>query len=73
MELSVSRFNERRLDARLRERMNDDKLPLTLVAFEFDNFIGTALLFVSDMEDRPELTPWLAAVFVKEEIYEITI
>ncbi len=36
----------------LQERMNDDKLPLTLVAFESGNFLGTASLFVSDMEDR---------------------
>lgn len=53
--------------ARLKERMNDDTIPLALVAIKDGKFMGTASLFECDMEDRQHLFPWLAAVFVKSE------
>ena len=52
---------------KLMERMKDNSIPLALVASKNDQFIGTAYLFECDMEDRQNLFPWLAAVFVKSE------
>lgn len=47
------------------ERANKDKIPLALVAFAGDELIGTVCLKVNDMETKPELTPWLAGLYVK--------
>ncbi len=47
--------------------MNEGSIPLALVAFEKEQFIGTASLIKCDMDDRTELFPWLAAVLVKPE------
>ena len=51
---------------RLRGWSNRDRIPLTVVAFENNNVLGSASLIEHDMETRMELTPWLAGVFVGE-------
>lgn len=43
---------------------NDDRIPLTLVALDGDACVGTVSLFVADLGARPDLTPWLAALYV---------
>ena len=43
-----------------------DRIPLTVVALEGDEVLGSASLIQHDMETRMELTPWLAGVFVGE-------
>jgi N-acetylglutamate synthase-like GNAT family acetyltransferase len=43
-----------------------DRIPLTVVALEGDEVLGSASLIPHDMETRMELTPWLAGVFVGE-------
>ena len=48
------------------ERASRHKIPMALVAFEEHELIGTVCLKVNDMESRPELTPWLAGLYVKE-------
>lgn len=48
------------------ERANKDRIPLTLVAIEDDEPVGTVCLMVSDMDTRPELTPWLASLYVEK-------
>lgn len=50
--------------AKVRNHLNRDSLPLAVVAFDESGPLGTASLIVSDMEHRPELTPWLASVLV---------
>jgi N-acetylglutamate synthase-like GNAT family acetyltransferase len=50
--------------AKLREHLNRDELPLAIVAHANGVLLGTAALRAQDMETRPELTPWLASVFV---------
>ncbi len=45
-------------------RLRDDGIPLTFVALEQGEPIGTASLTADDMETRPELKPWLASVLV---------
>lgn len=52
---------------RLSERVGSTTIPITLVAFEADQSVGTASLVASDMESRPQLTPWLASVYVMPE------
>ena len=51
---------------RLRGFANGDQIPLTVVALEGDEVLGSASLIEHDMETRMELTPWLAGVFVGE-------
>jgi len=57
---------ERRIK-RLRQRLGGGRIPTTFVAVEGDILLGSASLIVSDMDIRPELTPWLASVFVAPE------
>ena len=42
------------------------RIPLTVVALEGDEVLGSASLIQHDMETRMELSPWLAGVFVGE-------
>src|SRR5689334_9850115 len=55
------------LDARrkrLAESLNRGQLPVVFVAHEQGQLLGTASLRESDMDTRPELTPWLGGVLV---------
>ena len=42
-----------------------DCIPLTVVALEENEVLGSASLIEHDMETRMELAPWLAGVFVR--------
>lgn len=53
--------------ARLTENMIAERLPLALVAHDGDNFLGTASVIASDLEDLPQFTPWVAAVWVEPD------
>jgi GNAT superfamily N-acetyltransferase len=46
--------------------MRDTPIPLALVAHDGGTFLGTASVIASDLDERPELTPWVAAVWVEE-------
>jgi GNAT superfamily N-acetyltransferase len=46
---------------------NGDRIPLTVVALEENEVLGSASLIEHDMETRMELMPWLAGVFVGEQ------
>ena len=48
----------------LRARVNKEKLPLTLVAFEAGQLIGTVSLKMFDMETRNDLSHWLTSLYV---------
>ena len=50
-----------------RERAQIDALPLALVAFAGGKLVGTVSLKVQDLKTRPEITPWLASLFVIPE------
>ena len=54
------------ITGRLAENMRDTPIPLALVAHDGGNFLGTASLIASDLDERPGLTPWVAAVWVEE-------
>ena len=53
--------------ARLEAQVGRDGIPLTVVALEEGKVLGSASLIAHDMDTRPELTPWLAGVFVGPE------
>jgi GNAT superfamily N-acetyltransferase len=53
--------------ARLRENMEATPIPFALVAHDGERFLGTSSVIASDLEERPQLTPWVAAVWVEEE------
>jgi GNAT superfamily N-acetyltransferase len=48
----------------LQESLTEDAESLCLVAHAGDRFVGTASVIASDLEERPDLTPWVAAVWV---------
>lgn len=52
---------------RLREGMTAAPLPRAFVAHEAGVFAGTASVIASDMEERPQYSPWVAAVWVEPQ------
>ena len=54
------------IETRLKENLQHTPIPLALVAHNGKSFLGTASLIASDLDKRPELTPWVAAVWVEE-------
>jgi len=50
-----------------RERMNTDRLPLTLVAHQAGKLVGMVSLKFHDMDTRPDLDPWLGGLLVLPE------
>src|SRR5438270_14017084 len=50
-----------------RERMNSDRLPLTLVAVHGGELVGMVSLKYHDMDTRPDLDPWLGGLLVLPE------
>lgn len=52
---------------RMRKACGKGAIPSVVVAIEDGRLLGGALLIDSDMKERPELTPWLAGVYVKAE------
>jgi GNAT superfamily N-acetyltransferase len=49
------------------ERLNDNKIPLALVAFEGRQVCGTVSLLEESISIRKNFTPWLAGLHVCEE------
>jgi len=53
-------------------RLRDERgcqalIPFALVAHDGERFLGTSSVIASDLEARPQLTPWVAAVWVEED------
>jgi GNAT superfamily N-acetyltransferase len=59
--------------ARLIESMADTSIPFALVAHDGPRFLGTASVIASDLEERPQLTPWVAAVWVEEDARKLGV
>ena len=53
--------------ARLESRTTRGGVPVTFVAVDGETLLGSASLVDDDLETRPELTPWLASVYVAPE------
>lgn len=52
---------------RLVEASGQSTIPTVLIAVDGPTLIGSAALVGQDMDDRPHLSPWLAAVYVRPE------
>jgi N-acetylglutamate synthase and related acetyltransferases len=50
--------------AQLTSQCNRGAVPLTLVAHVDGEAVGTASLIENDLDTHPDLTPWLASVYV---------
>jgi N-acetylglutamate synthase-like GNAT family acetyltransferase len=55
------------ISGRLRENMEATPIPFAVVAHDGEAFLGTASAIASDLAERPQLTPWVAAVWVEPE------
>jgi N-acetylglutamate synthase-like GNAT family acetyltransferase len=55
------------ISTRLRENMEATPIPFALVAHDGERFLGTSSVIASDLEERPQLSPWIAAVWVEED------
>jgi N-acetylglutamate synthase-like GNAT family acetyltransferase len=53
------------ISGRLRENLSESAIPFALVAHDGAAFLGTASVIASDLAERPQLTPWVAAVWVE--------
>src|ERR1035437_4747929 len=53
--------------ARLRATCGHREIPTVFVAFLKDQLLGSAMLIAHDMDNRMELSPWLAGVFVRPD------
>jgi N-acetylglutamate synthase-like GNAT family acetyltransferase len=49
------------------ENLNTNPIPFALVAHDGEAFLGTASVIASDLAERPQWTPWIAAVWVEPE------
>ena len=52
------------VERQLNQRLNTTGCPVTLLSFEGEDLGGTASLIESDLDSRPDLSPWLADVYV---------
>jgi N-acetylglutamate synthase-like GNAT family acetyltransferase len=64
-DLNPGRTLEHRIAA-MQSYLGDDLLPSTYIYKHQQQLAGSAALIVSDMDNHPELSPWLASVFIDE-------
>lgn len=53
------------ISSRLTGNMAETPIPFALVAHDGERFLGTSSVIAADLEERPQLTPWVAAVWVE--------
>ena len=56
------------ISTRLRENLVSPGLPIALVAHRGEDFLGTVSLIASDLDERPQYTPWVAAVWTEPAV-----
>lgn len=56
-----------RIERRLHEGLNRDRLPLVLVSFRDQQPVASASLKIQEMDIRPEYLHWLGSVYVRPE------
>lgn len=61
------------LRARLDESLGPDPVPATFVAHDRERFLGCAALIASDVDQRPQLTPWVAALWVEPDMRRLGV
>jgi N-acetylglutamate synthase-like GNAT family acetyltransferase len=52
------------ISGRLQENLSATSIPFALVTHDGEAFLGTASVISSDLAERPQFTPWVAAVWV---------
>lgn len=57
---------EKRIE-KMRTYLGENLIPTMLIAIEGDEVLGSAALIASDMDTKPELSPWLANVYVRAD------
>jgi len=55
-----------KIKERILHKLNTDKIPLILIAFTGEKCIGTVAIVEDDLEKRPDLTPWIASVYIEQ-------
>lgn len=55
------------IEGRVAENLDIAAVPFAVVAHEDSLFLGTASVIPSDLDERPEYSPWVAAVWVDPE------
>ena len=55
------------ISGRLHENLSTSPVPFALVAHDDGRFLGTASVIASDLAERPQLTPSVAAVWVEQQ------
>ena len=55
------------ISGRLRENMNTMPIPFAVIAHDGEALLGTASVIESDLAERPQFSPWVAAVWVEPE------
>jgi predicted N-acetyltransferase YhbS len=51
----------------LRELISSQAFPFVIVAHDGERYVGSTLGIASDLDERPEYAPWVAAVWVEPE------
>lgn len=52
---------------RLQETVTSSSMPRAFVAHDGDVFAGTASVIASDLDERPQYSPWVAAVWIEPQ------
>jgi predicted N-acetyltransferase YhbS len=52
---------------RLKENLAGHAIPRAFVAHDGETFAGTASVIASDLDERPQYAPWVAAVWVEPQ------
>ncbi|TWT12983.1 GNAT family N-acetyltransferase [Reyranella sp. CPCC 100927] len=55
------------LTDRLREALDDNPIPFVLVAHRDGRYLGSTVCIESDLAERPQYSPWIAAVWVDQQ------
>ena len=64
--LNIKNTLEKRLE-QMQRHLKDNIIPSTFIALDESLLLGSAAIVESDMDTKPELTPWLASVYVDSE------
>ncbi len=59
--------------AEMQHYLGEASIPAMYVAIDNYNLLGSAAIIASDMDTRPELTPWLANMFVNPDYRKMGI
>jgi len=51
----------------LKDTMKGERIPFAIVAHDGGEFLGSTIGIASDLSDRPQYSPWVAAVWVEPQ------